>query len=81
MEQENKINFEQLCALVNDKHEIWVRLYDGLRICLVKRVLEKEAFVGKFIPCSHNARTYTIPYKDVREIIGEKNGGCKAKTE
>ena len=72
MEQEDKINFEQLCALVKDKREIWVRLYDGLRICLVKRIDDKEAFVGKFIPCSTNARTYTIPYKDVNDVIGEK---------
>jgi hypothetical protein len=77
MEQEDKLSIEQLCVLINDKKELWVRLYDGLRICLIKKINEQEAFVGKFIPCSSNSRTYTIAYKDVKEIIGEKNGNCK----
>lgn len=51
---------------------VWVRLYDGLRICLVA-VLDNETFKAKFIPCASNASEYIIKHKEIKEFVDLEN--------
>ena len=62
------IDYNQLASLVCTEKEIWVRLHDGLKICLID-ILEGETFIAKFLPCAENARKYEIEYNEIKEII------------
>ena len=61
------LSFEELAELATKEKGIWVRLNDGMQICLVgvKYPIGK-IFTAKFIPCAKNSRTYEICYSDVK---------------
>jgi hypothetical protein len=69
--------FEQLAALVVEKKEVWVQLYNDVRICLVDiGNKEKQLFLAKFVPCATNSRTYTIDFSKVKDLDKKPSGGA-----
>lgn len=78
----DEYTYEQLCTELNNKKELWVRLYDGIRICLTGiQPGNDQRFVARFIPCSHNSRVYSIPFDKIKEITGGRHGECVGKTK
>lgn len=69
------IDYLELTTRIYDDGPVWVRLYNGVVICLVD-VLDKDTFKAKFIPCSANAREYKIAYTEVREYY-DRNSTAK----
>ena len=68
------MNKGELAAAVQTGDNPWVRLRDGLRISLVEVYdLKAGIFIGKFIPCAKNARTYKVMFNEVAEFIGKKD--------
>jgi len=72
----DELSFDSLSNLVNESsNDVWVRLYDGIRVCLTAVAdSNTQLFVGKFVPCAHNAREYNIRYRTIKELVGERNG-------
>jgi hypothetical protein len=67
--------FEELCAKVAMEKEVWVKLYDDIKICLVGiEDPAKQTFVAKFLPCAKNSRVYNIPCSRVRSISKRGSG-------
>lgn len=71
---EEAITFDGLTWQVVDSDGVWVRLYDGLKICLTDLVLGDDVrFIGKFMPCARNAKEYVIRFEEVKELVQDKN--------
>ena len=61
------IDYLELAVRIHDDGPVWVRLYNGIIICLTG-VIDGDTFVAKFIPCSRNAREYKIAHREIKEF-------------
>jgi hypothetical protein len=70
--------FEQLAALVAEKKEVWVDLFNDVKICLID-VADKnnQIFLAKFMPCARNSRTYNIDFTKVKGLDARTSGGAQ----
>lgn len=71
------IDFSEIESKLHGKDRVWVRLYDGLKICLVG-VVDGATFKAKFVPCARNAREYAIKHNEVKEFILDEREGINA---
>lgn len=63
------ISFSQLFDKVQTTDRVWVRLHDGLKLCLVAVENEEDqTFIAKFLPCASNARKYLIRYNEIKKL-------------
>jgi len=61
------IDFSEIESRLRETDRVWVRLYDGTRICLVE-VLDSETFKAKFLPCARNSREYVIRHNEIKDF-------------
>jgi hypothetical protein len=62
-------SFSSLFGKLQDGSQIWVRLHDGLKLCLVGvDDIDRRVFIAKFLPCAANARTYPIRYDEIAKL-------------
>ena len=59
MTAESLINFDEINGGLARNEPTWVRLYDGLVICLIA-VIDEKTYKAKFMPCAKNSREYVI---------------------
>ncbi len=72
---EEKVTFDELAWQVVDSDGVWVRLYDGLKLCLTDILLSDDVrFIAKFMPCARNAREYVIRFEEVKALV--KDNTC-----
>ena len=53
------LDFAEIDSKLAGREPVWVRLYDGLVICLTE-VADGNTYKAKFMPCAKNSREYTI---------------------
>jgi len=62
-------SFSTLFGKLQDGSQIWVRLHDGLKLCLVAvDDIDRRVFIAKFLPCASNAQTYMIRYDEIAKL-------------
>jgi len=65
-------SFKELVDLLGEQGKIWVRLYDNFKVCVVDiDNYKKQVFIGQFFPCTKTAKSYTIRYDQIKQIIKE----------
>lgn len=61
--------FEETTNFIQKHTQIWVRLYDDMKLCLVGvDDSEKQVFSAKFLPCARNAQVYKIAYSKIKAV-------------
>ena len=67
--------FDSLASLVAEKKEVWVHLYNELKICLIG-VTDPvtKVFSAKMLPCAANSRVYQIRYDQIQSLSNKPGG-------
>ncbi|MFH1973048.1 MAG: hypothetical protein ABIK13_00355 [Patescibacteria group bacterium] len=64
------VTYQQIVEKILDAGSVWVRLYDGIKICLIDVIVQEPIiFIGKFLPCASNSKEYKIKFSEVKEFV------------
>jgi len=64
-------SFKEIVDLIGECPEVWVELTSGMRVCLVAVTdYTHEVFVGKYVPCVQQSRSFPIPYSKIKCVRG-----------